>query len=123
MTPHVIKKDLPYLVKAEKQDHLLRDAMNTFLTCGALLRETLDSLELQSTANLSRDIDFYAEVQNFEINLIRMALRRTHGSQVKAARLLKLRPTTLNSKIKLYRIALYEGDYKMNSGDTRVDRS
>lgn len=47
-------------------------------------------------------IDFYAEVERYEILLIRRALRLTKGSQMKAAALLKLKPTTLNSKIKLY---------------------
>jgi len=48
----------------------------------------------------ARELDFYLEVRRFEIFLIRTALRQTKGSQVKAARLLKMRETTLNSKLK-----------------------
>ncbi|MGH9899570.1 MAG: helix-turn-helix domain-containing protein [Pyrinomonadaceae bacterium] len=51
-----------------------------------------------------RQIDFYAEVERFERNLIERALARTSGNQTQAARLLKLKLTTLNSKIKLYGI-------------------
>ena len=49
-------------------------------------------------------IDFYQEVQQFETHLIRMALDETGGNQAKAARLLGIKATTLNSKIKLFRI-------------------
>jgi len=49
-------------------------------------------------------IDFYDEVQRFETHLIQMALNETGGNQAKAARLLGIKATTLNSKIKLFNI-------------------
>ncbi|HEX5706688.1 MAG TPA: helix-turn-helix domain-containing protein [Pyrinomonadaceae bacterium] len=49
-------------------------------------------------------IDFYEEVKRYEIALIKKALRLTRGHQRRAASLLKLRPTTLNMKLKLYKI-------------------
>jgi len=52
----------------------------------------------------SSGLDFYSEVRRFEIFLIRNALRLTKGSQVKAARLLKMPETTLNSKLKSFNI-------------------
>jgi transcriptional regulator with GAF, ATPase, and Fis domain len=51
-------------------------------------------------------ISFYDEVQRFETHLIEMALRETGGNQAKAARLLGIKATTLNSKIKLFHIGL-----------------
>jgi DNA-binding NtrC family response regulator len=54
--------------------------------------------------NLSAGIDFYNEVQRFETSLIRLALDQTGGHQARAAKLLHIKPTTLNSKIKLYGI-------------------
>ena len=54
--------------------------------------------------NLSEGIDFYDEVQRFETGLIRLALDQTRGHQAQAAKLLHIKPTTLNSKIKLYGI-------------------
>ena len=56
--------------------------------------------------NVAEGIDFYKEVERFEIELIRLALEHCRGSQVKAAKLLSIRPTTLNSKIKQYGIAV-----------------
>ena len=50
--------------------------------------------------------DFYDEVSRFEIDLIRRALLQTGGHQVQAAKLLNLKVTTLNSKIKHYNISL-----------------
>ena len=52
----------------------------------------------------AKAIDFYAQVSNYEIYLIQRALKYSGGSQVKAAKLLKLKTTTLNNKIKSYQI-------------------
>ena len=62
-----------------------------------------ESSRIQSL-NLADGIDFYGEVQRFEVGLIKRALEQTSGNQARAARLLRIKPTTLNSKIKLYNI-------------------
>jgi transcriptional regulator with GAF, ATPase, and Fis domain len=52
-------------------------------------------------------VNFYDEVRRSEIDLIRRALDQTGGHQSRAARLLGMNPTTLNSKInKTYNINL-----------------
>ncbi|HZS44532.1 MAG TPA: sigma-54 dependent transcriptional regulator [Blastocatellia bacterium] len=51
-------------------------------------------------------IQFYEEVQRFEIELIKQALEQTGGHQSRAAKLLGLNTTTLNSKIKSYNIRI-----------------
>jgi transcriptional regulator with GAF, ATPase, and Fis domain len=56
------------------------------------------------TMDIAEGIDFYDEVTRFEINLIKLALERTGRNQAAAARLLHIKPTTLNFKIKLYAI-------------------
>ena len=56
------------------------------------------------TLLLSEGIDLFEELKRFEINLITLALKQTRGHQARAARLLNINPTTLNSKIKLYGI-------------------
>ena len=50
--------------------------------------------------DLNDGIDFNEEVKQFEIGLITLALSHVGGTQAKAARLLRIKPTTLNSKIK-----------------------
>jgi Fis family transcriptional regulator len=52
----------------------------------------------------AQGIDLYSEVERFETGLIKLALEHTGGNQAKAAKLLHLKPTTLNSKIKQYSI-------------------
>ena len=61
-----------------------------------------------STASLdiASGISFYDEVSRFEIELIRRALELTNGHQSKAAKLLGMNNTTLNSKIKVYNIRI-----------------
>jgi DNA-binding protein Fis len=80
---------------------------------GKLLRETETLARDKAFAeehsrlqalDLTEGIDFYDEVQRFETGLIRLALDQTRGHQARAARLLRIKPTTLNSKIKLYGI-------------------
>src|SRR5213596_403394 len=56
--------------------------------------------------DLGRGINFYDQVRRFEVDLIRRALEQTGGHQSRAARLLGMNATTLNSKIKTYNISL-----------------
>ena len=50
------------------------------------------------------NIDLEKEVQKFEVELIRCALVRTGGRQRRAAKLLNVKISTLNAKIKRYGI-------------------
>ena len=63
--------------------------------------ETLKA-ELTTKANIKRGINFYDEVERYEIELIRSALNQCHGNQSRAAKLLHLKSTTLNAKMKHY---------------------
>ncbi len=56
--------------------------------------------------NFPKDgIDFYKAKKLYEINLIKQALRATRGHQAKAAKLLRMRTSTLNSFIKRHQIS------------------
>src|SRR5215217_1190834 len=63
--------------------------------------ETLKA-ELATDENRNRLIDFYDEVERYEIELIRSALNQCGGNQSQAAKLLHLKSTTLNAKMKHY---------------------
>lgn len=72
-----------------------------------LAREMMrDSEGTAGDIDISRGVNFYDEVRKFEMDLIRRALEQTGGHQSRAARLLGLNATTLNSKIKTYNITL-----------------
>ena len=57
-----------------------------------------------------KGVDFYEEVTKFEVELIRQALVHTKGNQRAAARLLGLKTTTLNSKVKTYNLDVRSKD-------------
>jgi DNA-binding NtrC family response regulator len=65
-----------------------------------------DGASSGAVGEIGRGINFYEEVRRFEIDLIRRALEQTGGHQSRAARLLGMNATTLNSKIKTYNINL-----------------
>ncbi len=74
--------------------------------------------------NLEGGIDFYDEVKRFEIGLIKRALRTTAGHQSRAAKLLNLKVSTLNAKIKHYDLHVMEFTnghslIKTSNGDSR----
>jgi DNA-binding NtrC family response regulator len=48
--------------------------------------------------------DFYEMVREYEKLLIRRALVKAHGNQALAARMLRLKPTTLNNKMKVLKL-------------------
>jgi len=70
----------------------------------ASLQAELENLQTFNLPEMNDDFDFYQEVESYERKLIQNALRRCGGSQVKAARLLKMKPTTLNSKMKVLKL-------------------
>lgn len=73
----------------------------------SLLRE-ISSAENMDEEHGKNAIDLQSEVRRFETELIRSALIQTGGSQRQAARLLGTKVTTLNTKIKRYKIDIPE---------------
>lgn len=88
----------------------------------ALKEAALDLLtEVESLGSTEprgdRSLKLHDEVKQFEIDLIRIALDRTSGSQTQAARLLGVKLTTLNTKIKRYKIEF--APHKLDREETR----
>jgi len=81
-------------------------AVQTVDRLKTLVRKLLTELELAEQDRLEEtyEVDFYEEVRSFEIQLIIRALTHCEGHQLHAARLIKLNPSTLNAKIKQYKI-------------------
>lgn len=66
--------------------------------------ESLGTAQAAQSVRADCNLKLHDEVKQFEIDLIRIALDRTHGSQTRAAQLLGVKLTTLNTKIKRYKI-------------------
>ncbi|MBD0373844.1 MAG: hypothetical protein ICV60_23735 [Pyrinomonadaceae bacterium] len=104
------QSDRMVILTAASEEVRVRDAP---LSCSKLdilkyLARTL-SLEIETLQDnhmpdVSTGINFYDEVQRFEIILIKSALKHTRGKQKYAARLLGLSPSTLSAFIKRYNI-------------------
>jgi DNA-binding NtrC family response regulator len=69
------------------------------------LLSQVESLEREIAANEVSELNLQKEVHRFEAAIIRSALAKTGGRQRKAARLLGVKVTTLNTKIKRHKIA------------------
>jgi transcriptional regulator with GAF, ATPase, and Fis domain len=83
-----------------------RNNINTLRELVLRLLCEVQSINEVNTLSIENGFDFYDEVSRFEIDLIKRALLQTGGHQVHAAKLLNLKVTTLNSKIKHYNISL-----------------
>ena len=112
--------------KAGQDSVLFREAMfdnrlDALREVTLTLLEALDSL--QSCQPLrDQSVRLQDEVQRFETDLIRTALARTRGNQARAARLLGVKHTTLNAKIKRYQIRYdpYPDEAKKQIGNREI---
>jgi DNA-binding NtrC family response regulator len=86
-------------------NEVIGDTLEGLTSLASELLEEVEALLPPASFNVKNGIDFYQEVERFEIELIQRALDRTGGHQTRAAYLLKIKVTTLNSKIKRYNIA------------------
>ena len=109
ITSHSIESLRRYKAPRTRQEsgeseNVLSGRIKLLRDVAASLSQAVDELEDFRPSPLTDQFDFYDEVRRFEISLIRKALKTTRGCQLAAARLLTLKPTTLNSKIKTYQI-------------------
>ena len=72
-----------------------------------LLRQ-VESLETQIASDNVPELNLQKEVHRFEAAIIRSALAKTGGRQRRAAKLLGVKVTTLNTKIKRLKILVDE---------------
>jgi DNA-binding NtrC family response regulator len=82
----------------------LHDGIDSLNQLAAQLATAMETLEEPSIPSVENGLDFYDEVRKFEISLIQRALQLTGGVQNKAAHILNLKHTTLNTKIKQYKL-------------------
>jgi transcriptional regulator with GAF, ATPase, and Fis domain len=90
----------------------LDNRIETLREIALTLLEKLESLQSARPGRGEGSVKLSNEVQRFEIDLIRSALDRAGGNQARAARLLDIKPTTLNAKLKRYKISLNTREVK-----------
>lgn len=82
------------------------ERLNALRDLVLMLLSEVESLRCAQAVQANCGTGLQRQVQGFEYDLIRQALHRTGGNQARAARLLGVKPTTLNAKIRRYQIPL-----------------
>jgi transcriptional regulator with GAF, ATPase, and Fis domain len=88
------------------QEAAFDNRIETLREIALVFLSELESLRGARPGRVEGSVTLCDEVQRFEIDLIQSALERAHGNQTRAARLLGVKPTTLNAKLKRYKIPL-----------------
>ena len=99
----VINMSEALIVRTRKKETIEEKITALKVNAYSLVRE-IKELGTVTFTDISRGIDLYSETRRFEMRLITRALEETDGHQGNAARLLGLKVTTLNEKIKRYGI-------------------
>jgi transcriptional regulator with PAS, ATPase and Fis domain len=102
------RKLLPKIPQTNEAVEVLSRKIDFWRDMTAALLNEIKSVSFSNQIKLENNFDFEEEVKNFEIKLIKQALRKSKGNQKLAAQLLNLKYTTLNAKIKRYSIDLAE---------------
>ena len=112
--------------KAGQTGTLMREAtidsrLDALKNVALTLLDAVDSLRAPESPR-EQSLRLQDEVQRFETDLIRSALERTGGNQARAARLLGVKHTTLNAKIKRYQIRFngYASESNSSDGDREI---
>ena len=111
----MVTRERPEMVRrkaADAQGELVDFLSSTLLQAKALMLKKqvsaflneLDARDKLRGLDLDHGISLKGEVRRFEIGLIQLALKRSGGSQLRAARMLDIKPSTLCAKLKTYGI-------------------
>jgi PAS domain S-box-containing protein len=104
-----VEEAAPDKKSLQNRIHALKDVALALATAAEVLEEAEESGRM-AALDVESGIDFDEEVRSFEVHLITRALKQTRSNQKQAARLLKMKHTTLHTKIKRYGIALPAND-------------
>lgn len=89
-----------------RRDENLDTRLNGLKEVALKLLSAVESLTGGQNPPESKGLNLDDEVKRFESRLIKEALAKTGGNQARAARLLGVKHTTLNAKIKRYQISV-----------------
>jgi DNA-binding NtrC family response regulator len=114
MNPMLLYRKRQNVIRDYNRNSAAPAVMNNRLEALRVLANSIltevSSLEQDREVISKTEIDLAEEVQRFETNIIKCALVRTGGRQRQAARLLKIKPTTLHAKMKRYGILQSDSD-------------
>jgi DNA-binding NtrC family response regulator len=107
----------PTVLRANTASKSLTDAKLASLKILAMtLLKEIESMEGGNETN-AKELCLHDEVHRFEAEMIKSALTKTGGRQRRAASLLGVKVTTLNTKIKRYKIMVSEASAKSSEAE------
>ncbi len=112
------KNDLQSVPKHKGGEAEWNREVNELRQTTLLLWHDMLTLESYYCLEIQERVGFFEEVRKFETRLIKRALLQAGGSQIKTARLLGITASTLNSKIKRYRIPVKAVLHKLTLADS-----
>jgi transcriptional regulator with GAF, ATPase, and Fis domain len=95
----------PSINSSIKRSRAVDCRLSSLKVLALTLLNEIEALENSTTDDVS-ELNLQTEVRRFEAELIHNALVRTGGRQRRAARLLGMKVTTLNTKIRRYKIEI-----------------
>lgn len=110
----VVLKESPDVGSGGESPAALENRLEALRALSNLILREVEGLKKARKTTAQGKINLADELQRFEIDLINGALLRTGGKQRQAARLLSVKVTTLNAKIKRYGIT-FGGLFKEKS--------
>jgi DNA-binding protein Fis len=112
------KNDLQSVAKHERGEAEWNSEVNEIRKTALLLWHDLLTLESYYCLEIQDRVDLFEEVRKFETRLIKRTLLHAGGNQRITARLLGINTSTLNMKIKRYRIPVKAVLHKLTLADS-----
>lgn len=100
-----LEKEVLNLGNGSQSPSVVENRLEALKVLSNSILHEVEALKKAKHTELPGKIDLASEVQRYEEDLIRCALLRTGGNQRRAAKLLSVKVTTLNMKIKRYGIS------------------
>ena len=105
-TEKVSQKNALIKFEPKEERSSIREKLGVLKGVVLQLIEEIESLSFAKTVGTYDEVNMPDELRRFESHLIRSALDRNGGNQTRAAKTLGIKVTTLNNKIKRYRIPI-----------------
>jgi DNA-binding NtrC family response regulator len=100
------KNKSPEIFRNPQSSIAVNNRLEALKTLSNSISRQISELQHEERLALQSRIDLAEEVTRYEADLIRCALLRTGGRQRQAARLLNVKISTLNAKIKRFKISI-----------------
>ncbi len=122
-TPDDLSISMPEQPPPRLDNGMLHNRLELLRELTLSLLTELESLGRSAIPAPESELSLDEEVKRFEISLIRAALAKAHNNQARAARMLGVKHTTLNAKIKRYQLQIARRNCDVTFLSTEQERT